>query len=153
MRCNKILAVIDLFILVGIYLGDQIKSENLKKPVFWETIPLSAESFTGYISIPKWIIIMSKLENFENWGRFSSGDLVILLLFKKKTLCVCVCVSVSGYAFRISYYFDASSRNSVGWQGPSPQGVWSTFRSDFIKGQRSSRGQVAFKMPYGNQIW
>ena len=27
------------------------------------------------------------------------------------------------------------------------------FRSDLIKGQRSSRGQSALEMPYGYQIW
>ena len=34
-----------------------------------------------------------------------------------------------------------------------PQGLRAYFRSNPIKGQRSSGGQSALEMPYGNQIW
>ena len=41
--------------------------KNLLKNLYFEkTGPFSAESFTGKISIPLWIIIMSKLEIFQN---------------------------------------------------------------------------------------
>ena len=38
-------------------------SKNL---YFEKTRPLSAESFKGYLNIPIWITIMTKLENFQN---------------------------------------------------------------------------------------
>ena len=59
MRCNKIPVVIDLFILLGIYLGSQIKfknnNNNNNNTLYFEKtigLPISAESFTWYISIP-----------------------------------------------------------------------------------------------------
>ena len=40
--------------------------QNFEKLYFERTIPLSTESFTGFISIHIRIIIMSKLEIFKN---------------------------------------------------------------------------------------
>ena len=34
-----------------------------------------------------------------------------------------------------------------------PRGLWSTFRGDPTKGQRSSGSQIALEMLYGHQIW
>ena len=38
----------------------------IKKLYVEKTRPLSADSFTGYISISIWITIMTKLESFQN---------------------------------------------------------------------------------------
>ena len=56
------------------------KKKQKKNSVFWENYtPFSTEFLTGYIGISIWIIIMSTLDQKKNWGRFLSGDLVILL--------------------------------------------------------------------------
>ena len=39
------------------------------------------------------------------------------------------------------------------WHGGRTQGLTAYFQSNSIKGQRSSRGQVAVEMAYGYQIW
>ena len=57
----------------------KIKEKKIYIYILRQTRSLSAESFTGYISIPLRITIMTKLEIFQNWGRFSSGDIAISL--------------------------------------------------------------------------
>ena len=66
-------------------------------------------------------------------------------------MCVCVCVCVSGYVFSHALRYRAESWH--GGRGEGPRGLRAYFRSDPIKGQRSSRGQVALQIPYGYQIW
>ena len=72
MSYNKISVVMNQFNLFGI-------PKIFKNLYFDNNRPLSAESFTWYISTPIWMTTLSKLENFENLGRFSSADLVISL--------------------------------------------------------------------------
>ena len=57
---------------------NKIDNNNNKNPVFGEistsfSLILLQSILYSYI----WIIILSQLEIFENWGRFSSGDLKI----------------------------------------------------------------------------
>ena len=59
-------------------------------------------------------------------------------------------VCMSGYAFRYALRYGAEKVGMV--IGDGPQGSRAYFRSDPIKGQRSSRGQVALEIPNGYQI-
>ena len=51
-----------------IYLRSPNNNNNNNELYFEKTRPLSAESFTGYISIPIWIKIMTKLDIFQIEG-------------------------------------------------------------------------------------
>ena len=43
-----------------------LKQQQQQQLYFEKSRPFTAESFTGYISVPIWITIMSKLEIFQN---------------------------------------------------------------------------------------
>ena len=75
-------------------------------------------------------------------------------------VCVCVCmyVCVSSYALYVCPAMRFAMLRGMGLKlgmgiGDGPRGSRAYFRSDPIKGQRSSRGQVALEIPYGYQIW
>ena len=65
-------------------------------------------------------------------------------------MCVCVGVCVCT-AMRFVVLWSIELKLGMG-QGKSSQGLRAYFRSNPIKGLRSSRGQVALEMPYGHQI-
>ena len=62
-----------------------------------------------------------------------------------------VYVCMSGYAFRHASRYPAEIWH--GGRGRAPEVCGHIFEVTPIKGQRSSRGQVALEMPYGYQIW
>ena len=59
MSYDKVSIDMDIFNLFGI-------PKNSKNLYFEKVDPFLAEYFTGYVSKPIWMTIMSKLENLEN---------------------------------------------------------------------------------------
>ena len=99
-------------------------------------------------------LVLPKIKfHISHWSKVvTDSSLTLLLTIKKKSILIKkqLCLSVCLFAHLcILRCFSVSSWNLVGWLGPGVQGSRATSWNDLIKGQRSSRGQVAKEMPYG----